>query len=376
MGMFRIGLDVSQTCMERAGCAWYADSLAHALSDLNENIDIYLYHQFDCWINPDVSGGTQITSSRVHEPFRNMRPEDARQIWIDIRNGKTELPGNPMVVHANNFQAPKVAPAKLVYTIYDLCWWTHPEYTTEANRLNCQEGVLGAIETADAFIFISRHSYDDFNQIFPNHLDKTGKKAIVIPLASRYPLREVAPSAPCGYWLAVGTLEPRKNYDHILDAYQRYLKKTHHRLPLHISGGSGWLSADIHHRMQRLQQDGMVVYHGYSSDSQLLDLYRNAFGFLFPSWYEGFGLPVLEAMTQGCPVICSRTSSLPEVGGDAALYVDPADPEEMCENMLQLESSPACWLERSRLSLQQAALFSWQQTARKTLDFYHAVSGA
>jgi len=371
--MLRIGLDVSQTCTERAGCAWYADSLAHAMSNLNENTEIYLYHQFDRWINADVSGGTQIPSPHVREPFRNMTPETARRMWTDIQNGRVVPPGDPMIVHANNFRAPKVAPARLVYTIYDLCWWTHPEYTTEANRLNCQEGVLGALETADAFVFISRHSFNDFNRIFPKYLDRTAKRARVIPLASRYNLRTTKPSFPGSYWLAVGTLEPRKNYDCVLNAYELYLKKTHKRMPLWICGGSGWLSKDIQLRIQHLQKDGDIIYHGYLTDTQLLGMYRSAFCFLFPSWYEGFGLPVLEAMTQGCPVICSNTSSLPEVGGDAALYVDAAEPDALCEKMLELESSPSFWLERSELSLQQAARFSWQKTAQETLDFYHSV---
>ncbi len=318
----RIGFDVAQTCHDRAGRGWVADLLVKELVKLGPHHRFFLYHQFGNWINKDTAKGTHLGGENVSEPFRLLSPEEARKIWQSVGVGTKILPGAPDIVHANCFQAPAVAPAKLVYTIYDVSFWVCPEFTTEENRLVCQRGVLEAIGRAAAFVFISQSSLGEFER------------------------------------------------ETILDAFQIYFDQSPTKRRLAIAGGRGWKSDDIHARINDLERRGLVKYEGYVEDSRLQELYSNAFGLVFLSHYEGFGLPIVEAMSQACPVITRRNSSLPEVGGSAAIYCDN-DSVEIANAMLRLERDEPYYLATSHASWTHAKRFSWSAAAEKVLDLYH-----
>lgn len=368
----KIGFDVAQTCSERAGCAWYADALLRALVDLAPEHHFFLYHQFGRWQNADTHAGTHLSRTNVTESFTDVSPAEAARIWQNPAELVIKT-GEPDIVHANCFQAPKVPGAKLVYTIYDVSFWAKPEYTTEQNRLICQRGMLEALAHADGFIFISQNAHDEFERIVPGWLEQHSRPWAVTPLAPRMGEIAVPEAAANPYWLAVGSIEPRKNYDVLLDALELYWSASTRRLPLHIAGGRGWKSERLHSRFARLAEKGMVKYLGYVPDAALPALYASAEALIFPSWYEGFGLPVLEAMTLGCPVISSNRTSLPEVGGQTVTYVDPADPRQIATAMLTLETDSALRERMIRDGLVQAASFSWEKTARDTLAFYEQI---
>ena len=377
---FRIGFDVAQTCQERAGCGWYADSLAHALVAVEPENEYYFYHQFGGWINDDTSAGSEISVPNAYQPMRGLSAADAAALWGRVTAGDVALPGDPDIVHANCYQAPAVGAARLVYTVYDVSFWVHPEFTTDANRLLCQSGVFAALQRADGFLFISESSRQEFERVLPGWLERHGKPWAVTLLGSREqeaPGENVAREhAGPNYWLAVGTLEPRKNYETLLDALDLYWARSANPVPLHIAGGGGWKSDELQRHLARLETQGRVRRLGYVPDEELLRLYADARALVFPSWYEGFGLPVLEAMGQGAPVICSDRASLPEVGGDAALYIDPASAESICEAMLAVENDPARRERMVTASRAQAARFNWLHTAQATLDFYRRVLGS
>lgn len=374
----RIGFDVAQTCQERAGCGWYADSLAHALVAAEPGNEHYFYQHFGRWVNEDTSAGTYFEAPGVHHPLRALGAEDAAALWRDVRTGALPAPGEPDIIHANSYQAPPVGGAKLVFTVYDVCYWTHPEFTTDGNRLACQQGVFEALEQADGFLFISESSRREFNRVLPGWLERSGKPSVVTLLGPRgsapvFAEGAAAPTVPADYWLAVGTLEPRKNYETLLNALDLYWARSPRPLPLRIAGGGGWKSDALKDHLTALEARGRVQRLGYVPDAELTRLYAGTQALLFPSWHEGFGLPVLEAMSQGAPVICSGTSSLPEVGGDAVAYIDPASAESICRAMLALEADPARRKGLVTVGRRQAARFSWEQTARETLDFYRCV---
>jgi hypothetical protein len=113
----KVGFDVAQTCVDKAGCGWLADLLIKALVDLAPEIDFYLYHQFGTWINEDVSAGTHLATAGVREPFRSMSPRHASEIWNQIESGGKSLPGDPDIVHSNCFQEPSTGREKLIYTV-------------------------------------------------------------------------------------------------------------------------------------------------------------------------------------------------------------------------------------------------------------------
>jgi glycosyltransferase involved in cell wall biosynthesis len=366
----RIGFDVAQTCQDRAGCGWVADTLVREMVKLAPQDEFFLYHQFGDWTNSDTTKGTHIESNNVREPLRSLKPQDAWEIWQSVATGVEALPGRPDIVHANCFRAPLVGSAKLVYTVYDLSFWIYPEYTTEENRLSCQRGTLDAIGRAAGFVFLSRSSLDEFERIFPGLLEEKDLKYSVALLASRFESvcspRLIAP--PSG-WLAVGTLEPRKNYRRILDAFEIYFAKSVVKRRMTIAGGRGWKSENLVERINELQRRGLVNYEGYVDDARLRELYTDSFALIFPSHYEGFGLPVAEAMSQACPVITGKSSSLPEVGGSAAVYCNDDD-AEIAEAMLRLERDPSYYLAVSQASLVQASHFSWSAAAGSVLNLY------
>jgi len=366
----KIGFDVAQTCHDRAGCAWVADLLVREMVKLAPHHKFFLYHQFGEWINQDTGRGTHLESGNVWEPFSQLSPGEACRIWQAVASGEEPLPGAPDIVHANCFQAPFVAPAKLVYTVYDVSFWIYPEFATEENRLVCQRGVLEATGRAAGLVFISQSSLNEFERILPGLLEEKGIKHTVALLASRFQsVTQPRATMPSGDWLAVGSLEPRKNYGRILTAFERYFEQSSVKRRLTIAGGKGWKSEDLRGRMNALEERGLVKYEGYVSDERLRALYSDAFGLVFPSHYEGFGLPIVEAMSQACPVITRRNSSLPEVGGAAAVYCDDND-TEISEAMLRLERDEEYYLATSRACWAQASRLSWADTAGKVIELY------
>lgn len=367
----RIGFDVAQTCIERAGCAWYADSLAHALIQVAPENEYFLYHQFGRWINENTAHGTFIEHPSVQMPFLGVGPEESRSYWSGT--GTVEkLTGDPDIVQSNSFQAIPTAGAKLVFVIYDTSFWIYPQFTTEANRLNCQHGVLEALERADGFLFISQSGRTEFETLFPGWLERNGKPAAAIPLASRIQ-PSPATEATQPYWLAVGSMEPRKNYDAIFSALDRYWLESKNPSPLWIAAAAGWKNEKIRKRADALEAQGRIRVLGYVDEQRLATLYQQALGLIFPSWYEGFGLPVLEAMQCGCPVISSDRTSLPEVAGDTALYIDPAEPGSICDAMIRLEENSSLRRQCRETGLRRAKEFSWSRTAEATLSFYREV---
>lgn len=181
---------------------------------------------------------------------------------------------------------------------------------------------------------------------------------------------ELTKGAP--YALFVGSLQPRKNIDHLIGAFEK-LKNNQKELKLVLCGGKGWMSEGILSRISQSSQKADIILAGDVSDDLLSSFYKNALFFVFPSLYEGFGLPVLEAMSFGLPVVCAKNSSISEIAGDAALYFDEYRISDMAEKMLILCENGALQAEFSQKSLKQAEKFSWERSARETLEVLEKV---
>jgi glycosyltransferase involved in cell wall biosynthesis len=177
---------------------------------------------------------------------------------------------------------------------------------------------------------------------------------------------------PDQYILAVGTIEPRKNLVVLLEAYH-VLRQHNPDLQLVIAGKRGWHSEPFFERLQTLGLTDQVKLLGFVPDEDLPALYNFAEAFAFPSIYEGFGLPVLEAMACGTPVVCSNTSSLPEVAGEAALLLAPTDTRGWSTALQQVLDNPALRADLRQRGLRQAAQFTWAETAQQTLALYRTV---
>ena len=286
--------------------------------------------------------------------------------------------GNPDIVHANNYSCPKAVAALKIFTVYDLAVLEVPQYTTEENRLVCFRGLFDAAIHADHLLMISESTKKAFIRNFPHYPEE---RMTVVHLGNRPTIYCRSRSASQaildrldirngGFWLGVGTVEPRKNYRLLIEAYKAILTQSQDERPLLIAGGKGWMESDIGLFVRENGLEDKVKFLGYVTDEELSVLYSSCFAFVYPSFYEGFGLPVLEAMSCGAPVICSNTTSLPEVAGEAALLIDPHSCGSLLNSMLELSRNGQLLTRLRGDSLLQAAKFSWEKAARETLAVY------
>jgi glycosyltransferase involved in cell wall biosynthesis len=283
--------------------------------------------------------------------------------------------GNPDILHANNFFCPRgLRQARLVYTLYDLSFLVHPEWTTEQNRTACFQGVYDASLHADLILSISQYSRDHFLEVFPHYPPE--RLQVVYP-ASRFsgteggPRPETLPSLAKGrFWLNVGVLEPRKNHRGLLRAYARFTRKRREEIPLVLAGGRGWLMDDFQKDLEDLDLTRDVIMLGYTDDRSLRWLYQNCLAFVYPSLFEGFGMPVLEAMSLGAPVVASKVSSIPEIVGEAGILVDPTKDEDIHGAMRALQAAPDMGMKLGEKAIQRARQFSWESAARSVLEGY------
>ena len=376
----RIGFDVSQTAENKAGCGFVADQLIRALVQLAPQHEYLLYPSFYGYQAQDPLQATCPDSPQVR--LVNLKADrgfDDYDWWRRRGVDRSEKLGYPAVVHSNNFSCPlDIGAARRVMTVYDLSFLDLPEATTEANRRVCFQGMLEASVYADQLLMISAATRERFLHYFPHY---PRERTHLMPLGNRPTIREYSLQASTPllqrlgvdvgeFWLGVGTVEPRKNYQLLIQAYAGWRNSSGMEWPLYIAGGRGWLESPIYQTVERLGLTQKVRFLGYVDDDELSALYSSCFSFVFPSLYEGFGLPVLEAMSCGAPVIVSDRTSLPEVAGAAGFYIDPADQDGLRRQMQELTDQRQqrdTWRQASR---DQAKGFSWQAAARAALVAY------
>lgn len=345
-----IGFDISQTGSGKAGCGYHAHAMIAAMLNLAPEHRYSLYPSCgDFYFDPLMPLRNPYPGRDVHYGPRHLNRESAAVFW-NAHDLEARL-GMPDVVHANNFWCPvSLVTSRLVYTCYDLGFMVDPAWTTEANRVGCFDGVFRSAVAADWIVAISESSRFHYLTAFPHFPEE---RIRVIHPCSRFDgsspgrrPRALEPMQGDDFWLSVGTIEPRKNHARLVLAYARYLALGGKAMPLVLAGGKGWMMEGFDDQLLRLGVRDKVIITGYVSDSELIWLYRNCFASLYPSLFEGFGLPVLEAMQHGAATLAASSSSLPEVVGDAALLIDPEDVEAWAREMLRLQAEPA---ERRRL---------------------------
>ncbi len=284
------------------------------------------------------------------------------------------------LLHAPVNVIPPWAPCPTVVTIHDLSPFLFPELYRPSRRLYQQTQLRRSARQAVHIIADSEATRQDVIRI----LGAPPERVTAIPLGVEETLHPIAdPSALAAfrqrqglerpYILFVGTLEPRKNLSLLLEAFA--LLKARHRVPhmLVLVGGKGWYYEALFERASHLGLGQAVRFAGYAADGDLPYWYSAAEIFVYPSRYEGFGLPPLEAMACGTPVIASRASSLPEAVGEAGLLVDPDDPQALAEAMAALLEDAALRETLRRAGLERAAQLTWRRTAQRTAAVYHHI---
>lgn len=283
------------------------------------------------------------------------------------------------IYHGPNFYLPPRV-ERCVVTFHDLSVFTFPQCHPPERVRYMRKELLQTVKRASVFItdsdFTRLELINYFNisesRVFTAKLACSGefrprREEEITPVLGKYKL------AFKQYSLFTGSIEPRKNIATLLDAYERLPLSLRKQTPLVISGFKGWNSDTLHRRFEQGEREGWLRYLGFTPSSDLPALYAGAVSFLFPSVYEGFGLPVLEAMASGTPVVCSNSSSLPEVAGSNALMCDAMDVETLT-SLIMKSLTDTLWQDSATNSgLSHANQFSWKRCATETVAAYKQV---
>ncbi len=272
-----------------------------------------------------------------------------------------------------------------IITVHDLTTDLFPQFHVHANLRLHQSKMSFVAQKADHIIAVSQNTKRDLMALYGVPEDRI---SVVYEAAAESfrPIHDPAllsewtaayGIAPQKYLLSVGTLEPRKNYSRLISAYQMLFRQNRHGgCKLVLGGTRGWLFEDLFRQVESSGLTGEVIFTNHLPEEHLPVLMNGASIFVYPSLYEGFGLPVLEAMACGVPVITSNVSSLPEVVGDAGLMVSPTDTGELAAAIAGLLESEHRRTQLGQMGLQRAAQFSWARAARETLAVYEKTLSA
>ena len=355
------------------GIGTYIRRLVPALAGQDPSLEIKLFHaRFD-----DAGQQAQMPERWMREFWMEELPHRIQTLYPRWAiTGRPHLPRALSSLDLVHAPSPAAIPSagsgqRLVVTVHDLAFLTTPSVFPPAWRFQFRLGLRATLRRADAIITPSRNTAEDL--LSRTNVDPA--KVHVIPLAARTDVTAADPEQilsrlkiPRPYLLFVGTLEPRKNLVRLVRAYRRAATSG---LPhaLVLAGPVGWKHQTLLREIA-LRGPGEVVLTGDLTDEEIDAVYREAAAFVYPALYEGFGLPVLEAMARGVPTIAANTSSLPEVAGDAALQVDPDSVREIAAAIETLLTDPALAERLSMRGRARAERFSWEETARLTLQVY------
>ena len=368
----RIAFDGTSLRPRRTGVGYYTEHLLHHLAAAAEGDDIVVVS------NRDVDTATPLPSHvRVVTSNRRM----PRMVWMQTAAPLALRHAGADVAHFTNGMVPVASPVPTVVTIHDMSLRLYPRYHPARRVLLNAPLVDLAARRADAIVTVSQTSKRDIVRLYKLDPDRVH----VVHEAAAPSFQRVTDPAELDrvqrrYQLAdriilyVGTIEPRKNLPKLIEAFAS--RKRAGALPHHLVcvGPYGWRSRGLDELIHRTKVSHAIQFTGYVPFEDLPALYSLADLFVYPSMYEGFGLPVIEAMACGTPVITGRAAALAEVGGDAVEQVERVDVDALGEAMARLARDPQRRAELSNAGLARAERFSWQRAAQETIDVYRAVA--
>lgn len=371
----KVCLDLTPALHNTAGTGRYVRELAKALVDLGHGDRL----SFFC-VDPDGGGGVGVPGSVPRKAIRCSKRGWSAAAAVSSYLGipMDRFVGEADVFHATWHLLPRLRTQASVMTLYDLSFALFPETHLRVLRWSSNALVPRFLRACDRIIAISESTKRDAVRLYGIQEDKI----VVTHLAAEDRFRPAAPDRvaevrnrfglPPRFLLYVGTIEPRKNLDVLLAALSG-LKGQGRDVPLVVAGRLGWLYDGFLAKIRSLGLESLVLLPGFVPDDDLPALYTAAEAFVYPSVYEGFGIPVLEAMGCGTPVLCSDASSLPEVAGDGGILLPPGDPAVWAEAIARLMGSTVLRRELREKGFRQASRFRWEETARRTWEVYRAV---
>lgn len=368
----RIAIDASRTTVARlTGTENYALRLIQSLILVNAQqqspYDIHLY--FRDTPSPDLFPA----SKHVHHhiiPFR--------RAWTHLRFAYALWQSRPDVTFVPAHTLPFVFPGKSIVTLHDLGYKVFPSAHPTRQRLYLDWTTQYSQQRATYILADSQATACDLTEFYGTSADKIH---VVYPGVDAEPLQQTLQpidairqkyGLPERYFLFIGTLQPRKNIERIVQAFSQWQQQTHNQdTALVLAGGQGWLFDEAWiHNSQR------VILTGYIDEADKSTLLQGAIALVFPTLYEGFGFPIIEAMHCGTPVIASTTSSLPELVDSAGLLVDPTDTDAIADAMQRYHQDTTLRQTMITRGYRQAQQFTWEKTALDTMQIFHTINAS
>ncbi len=377
-----IGLDLQPLVKQKTGIGYYTSYIAkHLYEELynsNSNVyglcfdflNLYKFHEKLSTFDFDVKLNT-----KMHYGIY-------RRLWGIIPvSYNFFFPVHTDLVHFFNYIVPPKVNGKIVVTIYDMVLMRYPDTMNNRNYRNLKKNLMKSAMRADLIVTISENSKKEIVE----YLKVNEKKIVIVspavdhltylPIEHKESQEQVRKkyNLPESFILYLGTLEPRKNIERLVKAYSKLPIRIQEKYKLVIAGGKGWKFETIFEEVDKLSLKDKVIFAGYVDEIDKPMIYNLAELFVFPSLYEGFGMPPLEAMACGTPVIVSEISSLPEVVGDAGILINPYDTEDLAEKItlvLQNDSLRNLMIEKSLI---QAKQFSWKKSVHVLLEAYRRI---
>ncbi len=369
-----IAIDYTPAYEQGGGIGRYVRELVAALARQPAEFDYRLF----------VAGADQLPAL----PGSNFRwcPTRITPRWLARIWGRARLPlpvevftGRTDLYHATDFVLPPTLARHTLLTVHDLSFVRVPETASPSLKAYLDTVVPRSVQRADHILADSQATKDDLVALYRTPADKitvllSGVDARFQPtddpgVRQKYALTDRP------YLFSVGTVQPRKNYIRLIQALA-VLRERGYDLDLVIAGGKGWLDDPIYAAIQSLKLGDHVHLIGFADDADLPALYSAALITAVPSLYEGFGIPVLESMACGTPVVTSTVSSLPEVAGDAALMIDPTDLDALIDALNRLIDSETLRHDLTARGLARAREFTWERSARQLSDIYRRLLAA
>lgn len=368
----RFAVDAHAIGRHLTGNEVYVRSLLKAFSGLDPDDEFVAYISED--VAPANIPARFATRFVARNPFLRLGYDLSRRARED----------RPDVLHVQ-YTAPIACPVPVVATVHDVSFLEHPEYFPRARAWQLRQTVRRTVMSAARILTGTEYVRCSILKVYG---DVEEDKVVVAPLAAAPELRPTSQTAAAAnvrerfgirapFVLTVGDIQPRKNHIGLIRAFAslvRSFPQLKHELV--IAGQETWFAEPVKSAAHASGVEDRIRFCGFVSDPDLLQLYNACDLFIFPSYYEGFGLPVLEAMACGRAVVCANTTALPEVADGAAILFDPYVTDEIVRAMKDVLLDAELRGRMERLGLQRAANFSWQKTAARTLDVFREVAGA
>ena len=371
----RIGLDVTAAVRQGGGIGRYVRELLRALAKQDEEQQYRLFFASQRPLPhplPNLPSNFHIRRLPWHDIWHARLWHRLRlPLPVEIFIGRVDL------YHSPDFTLPPVMPGTpTVLTVHDLSFAKDPESASPGLRGYLDVVVPRSVQRATHVLADSQATKDDLIELYGTPAEKisvlySGVEASFRPIDDEAKLAAVRERYHLGaapFIFSISTIQPRKNYKRLIAAFDAALRNSDFNLV--IAGGKGWLYEEIFAEVERRDLAGRVLFPGYVDDADLSALYSAAQALAYPSLYEGFGLPLLEAMACGTPVLASTAPCLPEVAGKAALLVDPYDVDDIAAGLQQIVSDSGLRVELVERGFERAAQFRWEDSARKLVELY------